>query len=69
MYLNELVEAFEQTIEFTHNDSEIMGQTFTALEILESNELRWEAAFEAWVDDNYDVEWNATIDEHLYSPK
>jgi len=69
MYLNEVAEAFEQILEFTNNDVEIMGQTFTALEILESNELKWDAAFDMWLEDNYNVEWDATADEHLYSPK
>ena len=68
MYLNEVADAFDQMMEL-HDTVEIMGQTFTALEILESNELRWDAAFEAWLDDNYEVEWNATVEEHLYSPK
>jgi len=68
MYLNEVVDAFEQMMDM-QDTVEIAGQTFTALEILESNELRWDAAFESWLDDNYDVEWSATVEEHLYSPK
>ena len=68
MYINEVADAFDQMMDM-HDTVEIMGQTFTALEVLESNELRWDAAFEAWLDDNYDVEWNATVEEHLYSPK
>ena len=68
MYLNEVVTAFEQMVDM-QDTVEIMGQIFTASEILESNELRWDAAFEAWLDDNYDVEWSATVEEHLYSPK
>ena len=68
MYLNEVVDAFEQMMDM-QDTVEIAGQIFTALEILESNELRWDAAFESWLDDNYDVEWSATVEEHLYSLK
>jgi len=68
MYLEEVVEAFEHMIDM-HDTVEIMGQTFTALEILETNELGWEAAFNTWLEDNYEAEWNAYLEEHLYSPK
>ena len=68
MYINEVADAFDQMMDM-HDTVEIMGQTFTALEVLESNELRWDAAFEAWLDDNYEVEWDANLEEHLYSPK
>jgi len=69
MYLDEVVEAFEQIIELTHDDVEIMGQTFSALYILESVPHSWQEAFDEWVEDNYEVEWDVDLEEHLYSPK
>ena len=69
MYLDEVNEAFEQIIELTHDDVDIMGQTFSALYILESNAYARESAFDEWVEDNYDVEWDGDLEEHIYTPK
>jgi len=69
MYLDEVVEAFEQIIELTHDDVEIMGQTFSALYILENNAHSWQEAFDDWVEDNYEVEWDVDLEEHIYTPK
>ena len=69
MYLEEVVEAFEEMIELTYGNVDIMGWTFSALYILESNEHSYGVVFDKWLDDNYEAEWDADLEEHLYSPK
>jgi len=68
MYYDEVVEAFEEIITLTHDDIEIMGETFSALYILESNNYSFNMAFDRWVKDNYESEYDTDLGEVIYTP-
>lgn len=68
MYYDEVVEAFEEVINLTHDDIEILGETFSALYILESNSYSYNMAFDRWVRDNYTSEWDTDLEEVIYTP-
>jgi hypothetical protein len=68
MYYDEVVEAFEEVINLTHDDIEIMGETFSALYILESNSYSFNMAFDRWVRDNYTSEYDRDLGEVIYTP-
>ncbi len=68
MYYDEVVEAFEEVINLTHDDIEIMGETFSALHILESNSYHLNRALDRWMKDNYTSEYDWDLEEVIYTP-